>query len=140
MNRPDWMGSRLLVLALYCGLIFTLSAMSTVPTPPLGIEWGDKVVHGCAYALMMLLAFRAARLRPEHRLLLTQLGIAWLFTALYGVSDEYHQSFVPGRTSEFADWVADASGAALAGLFIYLTIDRSIGRRFFSAIRSSGAR
>ena len=41
----------------------------------------------------------------------------WLAIAavsLFGVSDEWHQSFVPGRSCEVADWVADTLGAALA--------------------------
>jgi VanZ family protein len=39
------------------------------------------------------------------------------FCSLYGLSDEWHQSFVVGRESDFADWVADTSGAALAIFF-----------------------
>jgi VanZ family protein len=36
----------------------------------------------------------------------------------FGVGDEWHQSFVPGRSSEWGDWVADTAGAALAiGLY-----------------------
>jgi len=43
----------------------------------------------------------------------TLLG-AFVITVLYGVSDEFHQSFVPGRTPDVADVAADAAGAALA--------------------------
>ena len=34
--------------------------------------------------------------------------------SLFGATDEWHQSFVPGRASEVKDWVADTLGAALA--------------------------
>ena len=33
--------------------------------------------------------------------------------SLYGATDEFHQSFVPGRDSDVLDWVADTLGAAL---------------------------
>jgi VanZ family protein len=41
-------------------------------------------------------------------------GRAWIVSAFYGVTDEYHQSFVAGRTSSAIDWIADAAGAAAA--------------------------
>ena len=41
-------------------------------------------------------------------------GLAVLLATLYGVTDEGHQWFVPGRTAEVADLVADAVGAAVA--------------------------
>jgi len=45
--------------------------------------------------------------------------LAWAFflTMIYAISDEYHQSFVPGRSGNLADLVIDATGAA-AGLWL----------------------
>jgi VanZ family protein len=43
---------------------------------------------------------------------------------LYAFTDELHQHFVPGRSVEFADWVADSHGAA-AGVALYLITWRS---------------
>ena len=37
-----------------------------------------------------------------------------MLVSLFGITDEWHQSFTPGRAVEFADWVADTSGAVLA--------------------------
>jgi VanZ family protein len=34
-------------------------------------------------------------------------------SAVYGVSDEFHQRFVPGRNASIEDWVADVAGAAV---------------------------
>ncbi|MCA9424620.1 MAG: VanZ family protein, partial [Candidatus Omnitrophica bacterium] len=39
--------------------------------------------------------------------------IAIALSALYGISDEFHQSFVPERTSDIFDWFADLVGASL---------------------------
>ena len=40
--------------------------------------------------------------------------LAFAISVLYGVSDEYHQSFVPGRDPSLLDWLVDALGAATA--------------------------
>jgi VanZ family protein len=43
---------------------------------------------------------------------------ATLLTTAYGVTDEYHQSFVPGRTSDPLDVAKDLAGSAAAS-FVY---------------------
>jgi VanZ family protein len=47
-----------------------------------------------------------------------QVWLATSIASLYGISDEFHQSFVPGRTPDVVDWLADTSGALLAVLLI----------------------
>ena len=42
--------------------------------------------------------------------------ITVLIASLYGLFDEIHQMFVPGRSAEFLDWLADFSGSLLAVL------------------------
>lgn len=42
--------------------------------------------------------------------------LAILIASLYGVSDEFHQSFVPGRVPDPADWALDTIGAATGAL------------------------
>jgi VanZ family protein len=44
---------------------------------------------------------------------------AILIAAAYGVSDEVHQSFVPMRSVEAMDVVADTVGAAVAAFALY---------------------
>jgi VanZ family protein len=39
--------------------------------------------------------------------------VGTIAASAYGVSDEFHQSFVAGRDSEVLDWVADTVGAAV---------------------------
>lgn len=43
-----------------------------------------------------------------------RLGVAWLIALLYAISDEYHQTFVPGRNGTAVDVVIDAVGATVA--------------------------
>lgn len=45
---------------------------------------------------------------------------AWGWSVLYAFSDEWHQSFVPGRTADWRDIIIDALGAALAVCLLYL--------------------
>lgn len=109
------------LLILYCGLIFTLSAQSAIPAPLL-FPFQDKVIHALAYAVMGGLCCRTfSRFisAPGHKALVC-LG----FCSLYGLSDEFHQSFVPGRHADVFDWVADTFGAT-AGILLSTMNDRN---------------
>lgn len=106
----------LTALPAYCGFIFWLSNQASLPVPPL-FEFQDKVMHFGAYFVMAALSWRAIRHLglAESRLALA----AWLFCCVYGLSDEWHQSFVPGRSSSGWDWLADSLGAAAASMILW---------------------
>lgn len=105
----------------YAGLIYYLSSQShpeeTLPSF-VGL-FSDKVLHIAEYAVLGGLSYRAFRWgtneswRPWAGLL------AVLLTALYGLSDEVHQSFVPFRESSALDWLADSLGAVLGAAAIH---------------------
>jgi VanZ family protein len=65
------------------------------------------------YGLLAATAFYAfgSRLRRLYPRLIPLLVI--LICTLYGVSDEFHQSFVPNRSPDLFDVMADSTGAAL---------------------------
>jgi VanZ family protein len=90
---------------LVAATIFLASSRSTVAAP--GITHFDKIAHFCVYGLLATLLVRLGRGSRA-------VALALLATSLYGVSDEWHQSFVPGRSSELADWLADTLGGATA--------------------------
>ncbi|WP_176541421.1 VanZ family protein [Bacillus sp. AFS076308] len=50
--------------------------------------------------------------------------ISWFLTILYAISDEYHQSFIPGRVSSLKDVFLFDSVGALLVLFITYLIKR----------------
>jgi VanZ family protein len=87
------------------GLIVFASSRSHIPGPK--IHNFDKVVHFGAFGLLATLV---ARVGPGWR------GAVWglVLTSAFGATDEWHQSFVPGRSCDFFDWVADTLGAAIA--------------------------
>ncbi len=99
-----------LALLLYCALIFFLSSRPTLPMPPSVIPFMDKWIHATAYAVMGWLAWHAWRHRLRAELVAPA---AVLFCSLYGISDEWHQSFVPGRDADPLDWLADTVGGAI---------------------------
>ena len=98
-----------LLLILYCAIIYVLSDQPVLPTPQL-FSGQDKLFHAVAYAGLAWLFWQAARGRINAKLLLPT---TLLFCGLYGLSDEWHQSFVPGRHADIYDWLADVGGAFL---------------------------
>lgn len=89
--------------------IFYFSSQPTVPFP--ATVWGlDKILHFGAYAGLAVVMFPAHR-RWREQPARWAVSVA-LWAALYGISDEFHQMFVPGRTATVADFLADAAGAS----------------------------
>jgi VanZ family protein len=91
--------------------IFALSSMPEPPAPP-GID--DKTQHFVAYAGLGVVTLRATSGGVLTGLRAGAALAAWAVAALYGASDEFHQSFVPGRSADLLDLRADALGAAAA--------------------------
>jgi VanZ family protein len=88
-------------------LIFAASSRSTVAGPR--IPYFDKVVHFSVYGLLGTLVCRQGR---DWR----GAAVAIVVVSAYGATDEWHQSFVPGRSTELADWIADTAGAVVAAV------------------------
>ena len=110
-----------LLLISYCALIFYLSSQPMLPVPDL-FSMQDKLIHAAAYALMALLFWHAGRYYVAGYARFTPAFLAFstvLFAALYGASDEWHQSFVAGRDASFFDWLADLFGALLLTLTLW---------------------
>lgn len=108
----------------WAALIFALSSISQPPSPPDGIT--DKHEHFAAYAVLSALVLRGLSRGRWRGVTLATAGAAALIATLYGMSDEYHQSFVPLRTSSWLDVAADALGACVAaiGLWAWAIIRR----------------
>ncbi|MFW6372430.1 MAG: VanZ family protein [Thermodesulfobacteriota bacterium] len=106
-----------LPLVIYLILIFVQSAF---PAPQTGIKVPhlDKGVHAAMYGLLGILFCRAyGRTWPR-------MGSRWLTilsilsAAVFGLSDEIHQYFVPYRSADRMDLLADFLGSAV-GVLIY---------------------
>ena len=106
MNPPARFSRRHVVWPLLvAATIFIASSRSHIGAP--GIPNFDKVAHFSVYGLLATLPGRLGR-RPRAA------WLALLATSVYGASDEWHQYYVPGRSCDVMDWLADTTGAALA--------------------------
>jgi len=112
-----------LTLAAYMAFIFFLSSRSDLPDVLPGLDFGDKLQHIAAYLILAILWSRAIARRwtaiDDKKLFV----IVVLFTGLYGISDEIHQSFVPGRLADSLDVIADIAGA-MVGARLYIRYKR----------------
>ena len=97
-------------------IIFGLSSISQPPALGGGL---DKYLHAALYAGLGALLVRALAGGWHRRPTAGIVVAAILIAAAYGVSDEFHQSFVPTRNVEAMDVVADTAGAAVAAFALY---------------------
>lgn len=143
-------GALLLAVLVWCGLIFGTSC--TVVTSQRFFAWfADHVFtdeesfrkfavfwglswfaivkgwHAAEYALLFALVRsaldRVATGHPRRNMIL-----ALAFCILFALSDEYHQTFVPGRNGTWTDVGIDSLGAGLAALISKLRERRNGGR------------
>jgi VanZ family protein len=106
-----------LPVVLYAALIFVLSALpeARIPTQ---ISNFDKFFHLLEYLFFGILIARGIKgTYPSVNLKRIYFLVA-VITLLYGISDEFHQFFVPGRTVSLWDAVSDGIGGFIGALFI----------------------
>jgi VanZ family protein len=109
MRRP----LRLLVLLAWMALIAYWSNQPNLPIDQPSVanamhNFQHRFAHVLAYGLMGLLAWWSFEGRPRAWL------IAIALTSVFGMTDEFHQSFIPGRRAAVDDWLLDTLSAALA--------------------------
>jgi VanZ family protein len=101
---------------LWLVLIFVLSSFHKTHIPKSKyISW-DKVAHASEYSVLGYLTARALFFSGLQRLKNNYLWIAIIFGLFYALSDEFHQYFVPGRTSSLWDAAADLVGVIIGSL------------------------
>ena len=88
--------------------------------PPVPGAPPDWLLHGLAYGFLALTCIWGTTrgLKPELRRR-GPLLLAFLLASGYGITDEWHQSFV-GRDATVSDWLADTVGAGIAALAVLL--------------------
>ncbi len=104
----------------YAGLIVFMSSLTASDLGPSELWRFDKLIHTAEYAVLGGLLCRALLLRsrlPARWAVLAAIAGA----ALFGLTDEWHQAFVPGRDSSGWDWLADVTGATLGSMAYLLS-------------------
>lgn len=100
-----WLPAVLMMVAIF---VFSATPSTDVQHSVLRYVF-NKSGHVIGYAMLTLSFLRAFEFSKKH------LWLAWLLALLYAVSDEYHQSFVPGRyPAAFDVLVYDHAGALIA--------------------------
>jgi VanZ family protein len=107
-------------------VIFAASSVPDLSRLPGGLP--PYLGHFAGYALLAALLVRALAGGRWAGVSWRTAAVAWALSALYGASDEWHQHFVPGRFATADDWIADALGAAAAGITL-VVMAAAIARR-----------
>jgi len=120
---------RLLLLALtivWAGIIFYLSSKSAIDTPSL-FPGQDKLFHLLVFGVLAFFGMGAMKPTTSgYRS--SQVWFTVVLVALYGLLDEFHQYYVPGRTVELYDFLADAAGGLLGAWGMYYLVRILVSR------------
>ena len=101
-------GTRWIPVVLWAGFILTATSIPSVPAP--AAPGTDKLAHLAMYAVLGVLALRAAwQSAPSPRTVVLTLAAIAIFAAV----DEWHQRFIPSRSADAVDWLADVAGATI---------------------------
>jgi VanZ family protein len=108
-------------------IIFIQSSFPAVELPKVEFLSSDKIVHMGVYGLLAALCFISLA-HIEKQNMFSKNVYLWsgVLTVLYGASDEIHQYFVPNRSSEVQDWLADLAGAIIMLLVIKFFLSKHL--------------
>ena len=96
------------LVAAWMGVIFYFSSRPDYSLPNYG-AWDSVAKKGAHVAEYAILGWLIQRARGYKR----AWWLSWLLAVMYAATDEFHQSFVPGRNPAVADVTIDAVGAAI---------------------------
>ena len=101
-------------------VIFGLSSLPASHVP----STGGTYAHFGVYAVLGFILFHAFSYETPARD--RAFALAVIVASIYGVTDELHQAFVPGRVPDVIDWAVDTLGALIgAGVGLALAPRRA---------------
>lgn len=95
-------------------VLYWASDQAQLRPPDLGFQWQDKLYHAVAYCLYGLTIAVLAQAWFVHRTALFRVLAVIVVGIAFGMSDEYHQTFVPGRIGSISDGIADGIGVLIS--------------------------
>lgn len=108
-------------MVLWALALFTESSIRGDDIPDFGFLTHDKLIHFFIYTIFAFVVYRAVRHQERFPLIARHSYLStFIIVAVYAVTDELHQYFVPNRDSSMYDWFADCLGAItyLAGNWV----------------------
>ena len=107
-----------LPLIIYWLILFAATTLPAQAVPKTGIS--DKIEHLLGYfCLTFLLSNLLYFQNKKEKIKKFPITAALIIVAFYGVVDELHQYFIPGRFCDINDWIVDVIGAVIAGLLYF---------------------
>lgn len=123
-RRAGWLRAYL-PLFIACVAIYVVSGMKDPPVPEvLVFRFSDKFMHAGVYAVVGALAYRGRLLRSMR----PSRALVWhatLIVAVHGAFDELHQAFVPNRTADVFDLLADTVGGVIGAALAHELVRRA---------------
>lgn len=106
---------------LWAAGVVTATSIPNVSLP--GPRGTDKAGHFFMYGMLGFLLQRAAAPTRQGRVL----AAVMCGVAMFAAVDEWHQAFIPGRSADVGDWVADTTGGAIGALAAFVAARRRPG-------------
>lgn len=114
--------TRWLLVVAWMAVLFGLSGLSGSSVPGQFATPGHFFLYAVLGSLVWIAVYRPGNGTAA-------IAIAVLISSAYGVTDEFHQSFVPGRMPDIVDWGVDTVGALVgAGLVWFVACKRGARR------------
>lgn len=124
--------AQLLIASMSC---VYFSSIEDIKLPDVGFVYTDKLLHMGAfiiYGMSLQVALIANMQKSSSKKIRF---FILLIAAIFAASDEIHQSFVPGRSADILDWLADVVGVCISLLF-YNLINNILNHKILKNINS----
>ena len=106
---------------IWMGVIFGLSSVPGSSLSPMEFPDAHLIAHSLLFGMLYYLVYRAFKYQSYSRFLSEfSLLVSLLLVMLYGASDEYHQSFTPGRSEELKDFMIDVVAAVVVLVIVVI--------------------
>lgn len=119
--------TRWLLVIAWMAVLFGLSGLSGSSVPGQFASPGHFVLYAVLGALVWIAVYHPGGGGTAA------IAIAVLISSAYGVTDEFHQSFVPGRMPDIVDWGFDTVGALAGASLVWFAVCKRGARRHPSA-------
>ena len=112
-----------LPLIIHWAAIFVLTSIPGDSVPEFALD--DKLKHFTAYFVLTIFLTFALKFQNRREIIrIKYLLVSFIITVIYSTIDEIHQVFIPGRSAEIWDWLANLMGILLGLALIRWIINR----------------
>jgi VanZ family protein len=108
-------------LIIYWIILLTATSLPGNDVPDFHVS--DKIEHFTGYAVLTIFLCFTLMLQSKFQFMKKHAYIiTLLMVSVYGALDELHQLFIPGRSCDIRDWIADTSAAYFGVLVVFVIV------------------